>query len=85
LESLLQSVSLDGGAFKESWTNAMNEPVTPQEMAKLIDIRIKLDQFEDSILDWLDKIRTQVIAQNTAEAVDLLDQLIKDLSEDIEE
>lgn len=54
-------------------------------LTRLIDIRIKIDEFEDSFLDTLDKIRVQVIAQNTAEAVDMLDELIKMLGEDIEE
>lgn len=66
----------------------MNETSGEEQLAKLIslmDIRIKIDQYEDSILDTLDKIRVQVIAQNTARAVDLLDQLIAAMTEDIEE
>lgn len=54
-------------------------------IAKLIDIRIKIDEFEDTIVESLKEIRTEVIAQNIAHAVDLLDEVLKTLSEDTEE
>jgi hypothetical protein len=74
--------------------NAMNEnepleSIAPQVMAGLIDIRIKIDQFEDTLIESLEHIRLQLESlertDGVMKALEELEELIGIMQEDVEE